>query len=92
MTNTGSNINWTVVFLLISFVFLGTINVLASVTSTSCSESKDSAVVTEYSEHYKSICDNVTDVVTDTSDDLFFLYGRSIFGQKNLGIAGIVWV
>lgn len=30
----------------------------------------------EYSQHYKHVCGNVTDIVSDTSDDLFFLNGR----------------
>ena len=30
----------------------------------------------EYAIHYQSMRDNSTDIVTDTSDDLFFLYGE----------------
>lgn len=30
----------------------------------------------EYGQHYKHVCGNVTDIVSDTSDDLFFLNGR----------------
>ncbi len=51
----------------------GTSSVLDSVPGTSCIEAKDGMLATEYMKHYKGIDENSTDVVTDTSDDLFFV-------------------
>ncbi len=51
---------------------------MVSVASTSCIEAKDCMLLTEYMKHYKGVCENATDVVTDTSDDLFFLNGKCI--------------
>jgi hypothetical protein len=44
-------------------------------------ETKDTMLLTEYSKHYESICGHFTDVVTDTSDDLFFLNGKLILNK-----------
>ena len=50
-----------------------------SVSSVSHTETKDSILLTEFSKYYRGICENTTDVVTDTSDDLFFLNGELFF-------------
>ena len=56
---------------------LGTSSVIElSVSSVSHTETKDSILLTEFSKYYRGICENATDVVTDTSDDLFFLNGE----------------
>ena len=44
-----------------------------SVSSVSRAETEDSILLTEFSKYYRGICEDATDVVTDTSDDLFFL-------------------
>ena len=61
------------------FILLEHITILPSESSTSGTKVIDSTVSTEYFKHYNSICGNATDIVTDTSDDLFFLYGKFTF-------------
>ena len=55
---------------------------LPSEPSTSCVKVTENTLLTEYMKHYKNISENATDVVTDTSDDLFFLYGKFTFCAK----------
>lgn len=38
----------------------------------------------EYGRHYKRVCGNATDIVSDTSDDLFFLNGEQILSGKSV--------